>query len=191
MSWYRLVLCILFLPAAALAGTNPFSSNTAQNKNTDPNNVFTLSSVGPAHVRAVARHAEGLPPPILSLNAVLLSYRSSALKQKETPAASPARSSEQKLTCSLGMLPQVPLEDGIGGDVTIRFSRAESKCIMGIEAQNTWLQIGFFNGRELRVHISRNRTDKPRTGVLIFASMNDSQQMQVNQAGLLQGEIAR
>jgi hypothetical protein len=80
-------------------------------------------------------------------------------------------------------LPPVAPQSGSGGVVILKLPESTSRCIAGIEASEEWVRIKFFNGRELHLEFDANPRAQPRTASLIFASLNDSQLLSLNQSG--------
>jgi len=183
MTAYRLLLASLLIPALALAREpNPFVLPAIQKKSPPPLNVFQTPLVQRSRGSAPAERlpVPPLPPPISEF--VSGPVRLDA-KGDGTPAQSPAQRPQAERTCVIARLPAVPLQERAGGGLVLRLSDSASHCIAGIEAEDDWVRIKFFNGRELHLEIDPNPGTKTRESVLVFASMTDSQLLRVRQMG--------
>lgn len=190
MTRYRFMFLIFMLPAVALAGTNPFGPTKTQYKTPPPTNLFVASPKVSASSLSYAGGENALPPPIPSFKTLLSASSSTSYPALPSRAeAYPPKNSRQN--CSLKDLPQIPTESYSGGQVLVKLSRKQGKCILGMESENSWIRIGFLNNKLLRLRIAQNKSGSARSGTLIFASINSSQQLTIHQNGTYQGTLMK
>ena len=190
MTRYRFMSLIFMLPAIALAGTNPFGPAKTQYKTPPPTNLFVVNPRVPASSLSYAGGENALPPPIPSFKTLLKA--SSSVNYPALPSkaeAYPSKNSGQN--CNLKGLPRIFTESYSGGAVLIKLSRKQGKCILGMESENSWIRIGFLNNKLLRLRIAQNKSSSARSGTLIFASINSSQQLAIHQDGTYQGTLMK
>lgn len=185
----RLLWLLLILPAISRAGTNPFASSTKPSKNTEPHNVFyRLATSGKTlYLKSEINKSLELPPPIPALRTIARLARVNADKRSSV-RRKPKGTTSPVQHCSWGLMPVVPEQDREAGIVNLKFDRGTVNCIKGIESSETWLKIGFFNGRTLQIHLEKNAMTIPRTGTLVFASINSSRELEITQRGYAAGE---
>lgn len=185
MLQWRLTAILAVMPTAVLAQSpNPFVPPAVNDERPAPINVFAPLSTHPV-VRTSVRGVE-LPLPPLPPPPPVAAHSPSAaegLRSSTDQQGGALKGSAPTHSCGIGTLPAVPDVAVSGGDVVLHIPEAAGRCIAGVEAQQDWLRIKFFNGRELHLEIDANPHGRERVAELVFASVTDSQLIKVHQTG--------